>query len=92
MRSNGAIAEPGVARRREFSCFCVAKCEPLGEQKKTREVSAANGERPNFSCQFLGTFSKSVAFPTQIKNLSIEKAGFNDIFGARFRFRKSERC
>ncbi len=35
------------ARRREFSCFCVAKCEPFGEQKKTREVSVANDERPN---------------------------------------------
>ena len=35
------------ARRREFSCFCEAKCEPFGEQKKTREVSAANDERPN---------------------------------------------
>ena len=92
MRSNGAKAQWRKARRREFSCFCVAKCKPLGEQKKTREVSAANDERPNSSCQFLGTFSKSVAFPTQIKNLPIEKADFNDIFDARFRFRKSERC
>ena len=24
------------ARRSEVSCFCVAKCEPFGEQKKTR--------------------------------------------------------
>ena len=42
-----AIAEVRKARRREFSCFCVAKCSPFGEQKKTREVSAANDERPN---------------------------------------------
>ena len=35
----GAIAEVRKARRREFSCFCEAKCEPFGEQKKTREVS-----------------------------------------------------
>ena len=34
-----AIAEWRKARRREFSCFCVAKCSPFGEQKKTREVS-----------------------------------------------------
>lgn len=28
--------EPRKARHSEFSCFCVAKCEPFGEQKKTR--------------------------------------------------------
>ena len=39
-------SEPRKARHSEFSCFCVAKCEPFGEQKKTREVSAANDERP----------------------------------------------
>ena len=37
------------ARRREFSCFCVAKCSHFCEQKKTREVSEANDERPNLS-------------------------------------------
>ena len=42
-----AIAEVRKARRREFSCFCVAKCSPFGEQKKTREVSVANDERPD---------------------------------------------
>ncbi len=45
----GAKAEVRKARRREFSCFCVAKCEPFGEQKKTREVSVANDERPIYS-------------------------------------------
>ena len=29
-------SEPRKARRSEVSCFCVAKCEPFGEQKKTR--------------------------------------------------------
>ena len=40
-------SEPRKARHSEFSCFCVAKCSPFGEQKKTREVSAANDERPD---------------------------------------------
>jgi len=40
-------SEARNSRRREFSWFCVAKCSPFGEQKKTREVSVANGERPN---------------------------------------------
>ena len=42
-------SEPRKARHSEFSCFCVAKCESFGEQKKTREVSVANDERPYFN-------------------------------------------
>ena len=45
-------SEPRKARHSEFSCFCVAKCEPFGEQKKTREVSVANDERHLFQQTF----------------------------------------
>ena len=50
MRSNGAIAEPEVARPTAYS----------------------RRERPNFSCQFLGTFPKSIAYPAYRQNLPIE--------------------
>ena len=72
-----AIAEVRKARRREFSCFCVAKCSPFGEQKKTREVSAANDERPNEEEKEMTQKERRLYLISELLKEDKGRAGFN---------------
>ena len=65
------------ARRREFSCFCVAKCSPFGEQKKTREVSAANDERPNKKEEKMTQKERRLYLISELLKEDKGRAGFN---------------